>query len=333
MVFPFHGDFCQTPLFHFRLVAQLMSEGFLPIATTGLLLPKLHRERCVVQLPDCLHVPRSTKKKAKRFRMTANKDFDGVVAGCHQQHDHCWLIEPLVEAFRTILEAPNGVPTGGKTRVRLFSFEVWNEEDELVAGELGYTVGSIYTSLTGFSQQDSAGSVQLVTLGTLLVRQGFTLWDLGMDMDYKRELGAGLMTRANYVAEVRRVRETNCVLPPMATGINCKSVFQDGGSAGGAGGTAGHATNQMNDSDRPTTLSKNAAKKEAKKQKRDRAKAAKKAKTIVAEQEKGSAVEGSGEQKVVAPASAATRTANDDDDDDVGQTIVQRQNSATQVSC
>jgi len=27
VVFPCHGDFCQTPLFHRRLIAQLMAEG------------------------------------------------------------------------------------------------------------------------------------------------------------------------------------------------------------------------------------------------------------------------------------------------------------------
>jgi len=83
---PYHGDFCYTPIFHHRLITQLMAEGFLPIATDGLLLPKLHEQRCVVRLPNDLHVGKNTRKKAKKFEVTVNQAFDQVVAGCRQQH-------------------------------------------------------------------------------------------------------------------------------------------------------------------------------------------------------------------------------------------------------
>jgi hypothetical protein len=32
VIFPCHGDFCQTPVFHYRLIAQLMAEGEMTIA-------------------------------------------------------------------------------------------------------------------------------------------------------------------------------------------------------------------------------------------------------------------------------------------------------------
>jgi hypothetical protein len=75
--------------------------------------------------------------------------------------------------------------------VRFYSIEVWNRASgDLVAGELGYTVGSVYTSLTGFANESSAGSVQLSTLGCLLQCSEDTVWDLGMEMEYKKLLGA-----------------------------------------------------------------------------------------------------------------------------------------------
>jgi hypothetical protein len=122
-----------------------------------------------------------------------------------------------------------GKPIPDRTwTVRLYTIEVWNEETgALAGGELGYTVGSIYTSLTGFTKEDSAGSVQLVALGRLLVEQGFHLWDLGMDMEYKRGIGARLMPRDTFVRHVHQVRETqdHLVLPSGKPAQNCKDVI------------------------------------------------------------------------------------------------------------
>ena len=261
VVVPYHGDFCYTSVFHPRLLAQLMAEGFLPIATqlnatpvnddntAYLLLPKLHVERCVIRLQSIqssnnnnnnscdLHIAKSVRKKAKRFTFTINQDFDAVIAGCRHQHgSHCWLYPPLVTAFAAMFHETNHTATSnGSTNhnhtnhhhhhhttanvltadgvlvacpVRLYSMEVWNADTgALAAGELGYTVNGIYTSLTGFAAQDSAGSVQLVTLGSLLRQHGFVWWDLGMEMDYKRQLGAKLMPRDEFVRQVHDMRQ------------------------------------------------------------------------------------------------------------------------------
>ena len=83
----YHDDFYVSRSFEPRLVVQLMAEGFLPIATRGYLLPKLHVERCVLQLNPTsnLHISRSTRKKSKKFLLSVNSCFDEVVAGCHRQ--------------------------------------------------------------------------------------------------------------------------------------------------------------------------------------------------------------------------------------------------------
>jgi Leu/Phe-tRNA-protein transferase len=245
-IIPYHGEFAYTRTYHYRLVAQLMMEGFLPIATEGVILPKLHRERCVITLPQSLHLSKSVRKKSKKFRFTVNRCFDAVVKACQKQHGHrCWLYPELVAVFKQIHE-PGHVDTvviphpntnnnnnnDNETRqecpVRLYSIEVWNDEtNEMVAGELGYTVGSIYTSLTGFSAQNSAGSVQLLALGRLLSTLGFSLWDLGMDMEYKQSLGSHAMSRDDFVSHVHDVRATkgHLVLPPSSSVFSCKSLI------------------------------------------------------------------------------------------------------------
>jgi hypothetical protein len=48
-----------------------------------------------------------------------------------------------------------------------------------------------------------------VALGKLLTKCGFEYWDLGMELEYKRRLGAELMGRADFVTEVKRSRIEN----------------------------------------------------------------------------------------------------------------------------
>ncbi|KAL3925558.1 MAG: hypothetical protein SGILL_000332 [Bacillariaceae sp.] len=246
---PYHGEFCYTRTYHHRLVAQLMMEGFLPIATEGVILPKLHHDRCVIHLPNDLHISKSTRKKSSKFVFTVNRNFDGVVEACRKQHgSRCWLYPELVEVFRDI-QVPEHVdaviiPTsqGGTALtcqkpvlerqscpIRLYSIEVWNEQNgELVAGELGYTVGSVFSSLTGFTACNGAGSIQLAALGRLLCKLGFTMWDLGMDMDYKQSLGARNIPRRDFVKHIHQVRAAankHFVLPRATASFNCRSLI------------------------------------------------------------------------------------------------------------
>ena len=229
----YQGDFCVSHIFHPTLMAQLMNEGFLPIATPDVLLPKLHEERCVISLPDHLHISKSTRKKAKKFNMTINQAFSRVVEGCREQHgEMCWLYPRLVEVFEAMnrVEHTPAIVVDAKRQmcpVRVYSVEVWNvETGALAGGELGYSVGSIYTSLTGFCREDSAGSVQLAALGRLLIQQQFSLWDLGMVMDYKRTLGSHAMPRKAFLAHVHAVRYSKGHLKlPTDQVRNCKDIL------------------------------------------------------------------------------------------------------------
>ena len=82
----YHGDFFATGQTDVIIFVQVMSEGFLPIAAkysptgncadddgengTTIVLPKLHRHRCVISPLSDLHVSKSIRKKAKKYRLT-----------------------------------------------------------------------------------------------------------------------------------------------------------------------------------------------------------------------------------------------------------------------
>ena len=141
-------------------------------------------------------------KRAKGFYLTVNTCFDQVVRGCQRQHGKgCWLHPPLVAAFRALHEPADPKPKegtvggeacgmegaachpplghtggpGGGYGVRVHSFELWRETaagSELVAGELGYSMGGCYTSLSGFFCVASAGTVQCIATACVLKRRG-----------------------------------------------------------------------------------------------------------------------------------------------------------------
>eukprot|EP00434_Breviolum_minutum_P024777 symbB.v1.2.021883.t1/scaffold1919.1/size107341/3 len=197
------------------LVAVLVYHGFLPMSGVGLLLGKLHLHRCVLD-PRETHLAKKVRKRAKAFRLTVGEAWPQVVE--HIQRltyttapGDCWLTDKVVKAYEDVQKL------GPKWRrgIRFISVELWHiETKELVAGEIGYTCGSVYSSCTGFSVKDkypSAGAVQLAALGAWLVRQDFKLWDLGMELEYKMDLGGHMVPRAEWATKVRQWRSDDKV--------------------------------------------------------------------------------------------------------------------------
>ncbi|CAE8624984.1 unnamed protein product, partial [Polarella glacialis] len=82
----------------------------------------------------------------------------------------------------------------------------------MVAGEIGYSVGRVYTSLSGFSLRDAdgVGWIQLACLGKWLEHHGYAFWSLGHcyspQMEYKRQLGHRIFTRAEFLERLKEQR-------------------------------------------------------------------------------------------------------------------------------
>ncbi len=63
--------------------------------------------------------------------------------------------------------------------------------------------------MTGFChpEHSGAGSVQLAALGAVLSKAGFQIWDLGMGMQYKKDLNARNIPRMQWVGLVEKFRD------------------------------------------------------------------------------------------------------------------------------
>jgi len=151
---------------------------------------------------ESLHVPKLIRKRSRGYELSVDKNFEGVIRGCRKQHGMNWLYPEVVKSFRMMFQTQTD-----KDFVTIHSVELW-EGTNLVAGELGYvTCNSVYTSLTGFRVgKGSLGTIQLCVLGLHLASRGFAMWDLGMGMSYKSEMGAKNVSREVFVKSLRDAR-------------------------------------------------------------------------------------------------------------------------------
>jgi Leu/Phe-tRNA-protein transferase len=216
-------EFCLAVEFDPPFVARLMKAGFLVMSAAldedpsqYLLLPKLHLERSVLFFPD-LHIKRSLRPLLSRYELRVNgvpapelgdteslfslppdpaSDFALIMERCVEVHDDAWLTFPLRQVIRRIYAEP-------KFPVRPLSFGVYRE-GELKAGEFGILAGKVYTSYSGYYDEDNAGTAQMVLTAKYLEKLGSPFWDLGMPLNYKDDLGARNIKPLQFVELFRR---------------------------------------------------------------------------------------------------------------------------------
>jgi Leu/Phe-tRNA-protein transferase len=95
--------------------------------------------------------------------------------------------------------------TDPEANFRLTATGLLARDGELIAGEVGYEVGKVYTSLTGFFYRENrldnhAGKLQLHLLAGELEVRGFAFWNLGQpEMAYKIQFGAEVVPREEFL--------------------------------------------------------------------------------------------------------------------------------------
>lgn len=202
------------------------SAGFMPmsaefIAPDGprpFLTPKLHLVRCLAE-PAAIRPTRTALRRSSRYSLALNLDFSAAIAGCVRAHGDGWLTPPLVDAFVALAAEPPRAGGPAFISAELYAAGSPGDGDEgrdaagapglgrsggpagrrLVAAEIGYALGSSYASLSGFSDESGAGTVQLYALAGLLAELGVSLWDLGMPLPYKTALGGRDYPREAYL--------------------------------------------------------------------------------------------------------------------------------------
>lgn len=127
-----------------------------------------------------------------------------------------WIHEPYQSLVRELARSAD-------KHFSVHGVELWSSRrDELVAGELGYSIGRTYTSLSGFCIREDRrwrhfGTLQQVLLAHALEERGYAFWNMGhISMPYKRALGARVVPRQAFLERWHAARDATPTAPLQA---------------------------------------------------------------------------------------------------------------------
>lgn len=171
-----------------------------------LLIPEMQKSYAVLDW-DRLHLSRKLRKLMRSDRLAEadvelrfSQQTDRVVERLVAYHaPTTWLTEPYRELLKRL-------PKGFTQDFSIHAVELWSRtQDLLIAGELGYSLGRTYTSLSGFCARADPrwrhfGTLQQVMLATRLEACGYAFWNMGdPSPPYKTALGARILPRERFL--------------------------------------------------------------------------------------------------------------------------------------
>ncbi len=147
--------------------------------------------------PGDLHVSRSLRRRLRRgtFRVTADRAFDAVVAGCAEPRgytDSTWITADMARAYARLHRLGYA-----------HSFEAWSD-DALVGGLYGVALGRVFFGESMFMRRSDASKVAFVHAVRFLAARGFELIDCQIATEHLSRFGAVSMPRDEFVELVRR---------------------------------------------------------------------------------------------------------------------------------
>jgi Leu/Phe-tRNA-protein transferase len=184
---------------------ELASFGFITTSITlndkFYLLPEIQFDYAILDFEN-LHISKKVKSLLNKdsYEFHINKNINLVLEKLEIYHKTNWLRDKYKNLILSLINYKHS-----NINFEIMSIELYDKNSqELIAGEIGYKINSIYTSLTGFSSSDKKynnwGKLQLVLLANYLKGEKFSFWNLGHPyMQYKFDLGAVSYSRKEFL--------------------------------------------------------------------------------------------------------------------------------------
>lgn len=143
--------------------------------------------------PDSLHISRSMRRhtvKCQHYRLTLNQAFPRVVDLCRKVHRHqgVWIHPEMFLAYTRLYQ-----------QQRACSVELWNEQQQLVAGMYGVRVASCFSAESMFHLETNASKLLLQQFAVQFFKAGGRLLDGQIMNPHLARLGAIEMPRKSFL--------------------------------------------------------------------------------------------------------------------------------------
>lgn len=153
--------------------------------------------RCVFAT-DGVHASRSLAKFMRRcdWQWSMDRAFEDVMRACaapRPDQPGTWITEDMLMAYANLHLLGHA-----------HSLEVW-EDDELIGGIYGVSVGRMFSGESMFSRRSNASKVALLTLAHVLREQGFPWIDAQVPNPHLTRMGAITLPRKHFLDELARL--------------------------------------------------------------------------------------------------------------------------------
>lgn len=158
-------------------------------------------ERCVLY-PNHYQPSRSLRKLARKhpFTLTIDQAFKDVITACAEstpERPDTWITQEMLDAYCALHQQGDA-----------HSIEVW-QGDALVGGLYGIQVNGVFCGESMFSRVSNASKVAFLYLIEQATQVGIQLIDCQLENPHLTRLGATLISRAQFIAQLTQWRETN----------------------------------------------------------------------------------------------------------------------------
>ena len=136
--------------------------------------------------------------RQNRYRVTINKDFDGVIRGCataqnRNEEEGAWLGPKIIEAYTELHRQGFAA-----------SVEVWDQDGRLVGGLYGVNLGRAFFGESMFSLVPNASKIALIYLARYFGQLGGVMIDCQLETPHLRSMGGRYIPYEEYCALIRK---------------------------------------------------------------------------------------------------------------------------------
>jgi leucyl/phenylalanyl-tRNA--protein transferase len=137
--------------------------------------------------------------RQKKFDITFNKDFIGVINNCadveRRGQRGTWITDDIIKAYKELHDLG-----------WIHSAEAW-QDGELAGGCYGLLMERVFFGESMFSKKSNASKAAFITLAQLLFKMGIVFIDCQIPTDYLRSLGGEELNRKDFLMQLKNCLE------------------------------------------------------------------------------------------------------------------------------